>query len=340
MGWEPRAPNTAYVRGRWIGGRGWEIWGWRCRTVSLTGLPQSSKKKKKKKNKVILPPQLPPEVDDGEVVVTRVADHDDEDEVERPYEEREGNRKVAEALSLRPCKEHDDLVEGGRRIPHQDAAGEAGLQQRQRSRCQTNYSKERTKKRWILGKDPMSNLLRKRRNSFLNKPLLMIHINVSACSVDSCIKLLALVPKQLPVDAELRGASFTLNRKVRRSIQKETLSALFETYLRILKHRMYTSNSRTSGARPLMYPQMEGLGKFSHLIDLDFMGELTACLKKLSGYTDHHSEILHDNTLSTSQHLQCCIIVFNVGRSNLEALNVDLEDFFLQLFNHILGVSA
>ena len=85
-----------------------------------------------------------------------------------------------------------------------------------------------------------------------------------------------------------------------------------------------------------MYPQMEGLGKFSHLIDLDFMGELTACLKKLSGYTDHHSEILHDNTLSTSQHLQCCIIVFNVGRSNLEALNVDLEDFFLQLFNHIL----
>ncbi|BAH92203.1 Os03g0419200 [Oryza sativa Japonica Group] len=37
------------------------------------------------------------------------------------------------------------------------------------------------------------------RNSFLNKPLLMIHINVSACSVDSCIKLLALVPKQLPV---------------------------------------------------------------------------------------------------------------------------------------------
>uniref|UniRef100_A0A0D3FJW2 Uncharacterized protein n=1 Tax=Oryza barthii TaxID=65489 RepID=A0A0D3FJW2_9ORYZ len=138
------------------------------------------------------------------------------------------------------------------------------------------------------------------------------------------------------VDAELRGAFFTLNRKVRRSIQKETLSALFETYLRILKHRMYTSNSRTSGARPLMYPQMEGLGKFSHLIDLDFMGELTTCLKKLSGYTDHHSEILHDNTLSTSQHLQCCIIVFNVGRSNLEALNVDLEDFFLQLFNHIL----
>ena len=59
--------------------------------------------------------------------------------------------------------------------------------------------------------------------------------------LEVCLLLFLLL---LQVDAELRGASFTLNRKVRRSIQKETLSALFETYLRILKHRMYTSNSR------------------------------------------------------------------------------------------------
>lgn len=85
-----------------------------------------------------------------------------------------------------------------------------------------------------------------------------------------------------------------------------------------------------------MYPQMEGLGKFSHLIDLDFMGELTACLKKLSGYTDHHSGTVHDNTLSVSERLQCCIVAFKVWRSNLEALNVDLQDFFVQLFNLIL----
>jgi hypothetical protein len=70
------------------------------------------------------------------------------------------------------------------------------------------------------------------------------------------------VPKQLPVsdnkkakqeliskareevDAELRSVSFTLDPKERRRIQKEALSALFETYFRILKHSMSISNSR------------------------------------------------------------------------------------------------
>ena len=81
---------------------------------------------------------------------------------------------------------------------------------------------------------------------------------------------------------------------------------------------------------------MEGLGKFSHLIDLDFMSELITCLKKLSGYTDHQGGILPDNTLSVSERLQCCIVAFKVWRSNLEALNVDLQDFFVQLYNLIL----
>ncbi|KAL5217500.1 hypothetical protein ABZP36_018184 [Zizania latifolia] len=169
------------------------------------------------------------------------------------------------------------------------------------------------------------------------------------------------VPKQLPmsdkkktkheliskarkeVDAELRAVSFTLDPKEKRSIQKETLAALFETYFRILKHSMSTSNSRGKAinvssdvSHPLLAPCLEGLGKFSHLIDLGFMGELIACLKKLSGYSDHQFKILPDNTLSVSERLQCCIVAFKVWRSNLEALNVDLQDFFVQLFNLIL----
>ncbi|KAL6598217.1 hypothetical protein ACP70R_046382 [Stipagrostis hirtigluma subsp. patula] len=145
------------------------------------------------------------------------------------------------------------------------------------------------------------------------------------------------------VDADLRAVSFTLDPKERKRIQKETLSALFETYFRILKHSMSTSVSRSKGSNvppcdshPLLAPCLEGLGKFSHLIDLDFMGELIACLKKLSGYTDQHDKTLHDDTLSVSERLQCCIVAFKVWRSNLEALNVDLQDFFVQLYNLIL----
>lgn len=145
------------------------------------------------------------------------------------------------------------------------------------------------------------------------------------------------------VDADLRAVSFTLDPKERKRIQKETLSALFETYFRILKHSMAASNSRTKvnnvslgGSHPLLTPCLEGLGKFSHLIDLDFMGELISCLKKLSGYSDRQDEIPNDNALSVSERLQCCIVVFKVWRSNLEALNVDLQDFFVQLYNLIL----
>jgi hypothetical protein len=46
------------------------------------------------------------------------------------------------------------------------------------------------------------------------------------------------------VDADLRAVSFTLDPKERKGIQRETLSALFETYFRILKHSMSTSNLR------------------------------------------------------------------------------------------------
>ncbi|KAF7057464.1 hypothetical protein CFC21_064729 [Triticum aestivum] len=145
------------------------------------------------------------------------------------------------------------------------------------------------------------------------------------------------------VHADLRAVSFTLDPKEKKMIQRETLAALFETYFRILKHSMNTSNSRykatsvfPGGSHPLIAPCLEGLGKFSHLIDLDFMSELIACLKKLSGYTDHQGEIPPDNTLSVSERLQCCIVAFKVWRSNLEALNVDLQDFFVQFYNLIL----
>ncbi|GJN31797.1 hypothetical protein PR202_gb20241 [Eleusine coracana subsp. coracana] len=118
---------------------------------------------------------------------------------------------------------------------------------------------------------------------------------------------------------------------------------LFETYFRILEHTMSTSISRSKGnnlsqaaSHPLLGPCLEGLGKFSHLIDLDFMGELIACLKKLSGYSDHQDKSPRVDSLSVSERLQCCIVAFKVWRSNLEALNVDLQDFFVQLYNLIL----
>ncbi|THU50430.1 hypothetical protein C4D60_Mb06t20140 [Musa balbisiana] len=147
------------------------------------------------------------------------------------------------------------------------------------------------------------------------------------------------------VSADLKAVSFAPDSKDRKMMQSETLSAVFETYFRILKHSMDPSASRSkvnavslscgSGSYPLLASCLNGLGKFSHLIDLDFMGDLLECLKKLAGYSDHNDGSMQ-NHLSVSERLQCCIVAFMVMRNNLDALNVDLQDFFVQLYNLLL----
>lgn len=95
------------------------------------------------------------------------------------------------------------------------------------------------------------------------------------------------------------------------------------------------STTSPSGSHPLLAPCLNGLGKFSHLIDMDFMGDLMNYLKRLASGGDHSSE-KQSRCLTVSERLQCCIVAFKVMRKNLDALNVDLQDFFVQLYNIVL----
>lgn len=88
----------------------------------------------------------------------------------------------------------------------------------------------------------------------------------------------------------------------------------------------------TGEAHPLLAPCLNGLGKFSHLIDLDYVGDLMNYLKKLASGGNVSSR----ESLTVSERLRCCIIAFRFMRNNLDALNVDLQDFFVQLYNIIL----
>ncbi|KAJ7982034.1 Nucleolar complex protein 3 like [Quillaja saponaria] len=150
------------------------------------------------------------------------------------------------------------------------------------------------------------------------------------------------------VAADYKAASFNPDVTEKRMMQSETLAAVFETYFRILKHTMEPTVARTeadtsslsssSGSHPLLTPCLKGLGKFSHLIDLDFMADLMNYLRKLaSGITKpgNNSEKCL-KSLAVTERLHCCIIAFKVMRNNLDALNVDLQDFFVQLYNLIL----
>ncbi|PIA63127.1 hypothetical protein AQUCO_00200866v1 [Aquilegia coerulea] len=146
------------------------------------------------------------------------------------------------------------------------------------------------------------------------------------------------------VDDDLK-ATFAPDALERRRMQSETLSAVFQTYFRVLKHSMRPTTDRSTmhnshihgrfGTHPLLAPCLNGLGKFSHLIDLDYMGDLMNCLKMLaSGGGD--SESSPASYLTVSERLRCCIVAFKVMRTNLDALNVDLQEFFVQLYNLIL----
>lgn len=95
------------------------------------------------------------------------------------------------------------------------------------------------------------------------------------------------------------------------------------------------ANAGASGSHPLLAPCLRGLGKFSHLIDLDFMGDLINHLRMLAA-GGSNSENTSGKSLTVSERLQCCIVAFKVMKSNLDALNVDLQDFFVQLYNIIL----
>ncbi|KAM3341752.1 nucleolar complex-associated protein 3 isoform X3 [Capsicum galapagoense] len=145
------------------------------------------------------------------------------------------------------------------------------------------------------------------------------------------------------VTAELKAASLATDVTERRRMQTDVLSAVFETYFRVLKHALKPrseagSSPELAGSHPLLTPCLNGIGKFCQLIDLDFMSDLMNFLRKLarSGNDSDGSSKDVSACLTVSERLQCCIVAFRVMRNNLNALNVDLQDFFIQLYNLII----
>lgn len=89
---------------------------------------------------------------------------------------------------------------------------------------------------------------------------------------------------------------------------------------------------------PLLAPCLKGLAKFSHLLDVDFMGDLMNHLKILASGSSNsgNNSVKGPKCLTVSERLQCCIVAFKVMKTNLDALNVDLQDFFVHLYNLVL----
>lgn len=139
------------------------------------------------------------------------------------------------------------------------------------------------------------------------------------------------------VEADFRSASLGKDVAESRKIQSDTLAAVFQILFRVLRHTLQTSSLQgASDSHPLLASSLKGIGKFSHLIDLDFMSDLMNYLRKLAAGANSSGSENSSKQLTVTERLQCCIVAFKVMKSNLDALNIDLQDFYVHLYNLIL----
>ncbi|KAJ1337589.1 nucleolar complex protein 3 [Microdochium nivale] len=84
------------------------------------------------------------------------------------------------------------------------------------------------------------------------------------------------IKEQKMLDKDMANADALVSHEERDRMQSETLKLVFASYFRILKQR----------TPQLMGAVLEGLAKYSHLINQDFFGDLLEALKDLIRYSD------------------------------------------------------
>ncbi|KAL8171680.1 hypothetical protein V2J09_023484 [Rumex salicifolius] len=227
----------------------------------------------------------------------------------------EAVRLISEEVKLHDCQLHPDSVEVFLSLSFDEDLGKSRETEDDKAKYQKN--KKRRK-----GDDQKQSLIDDRKRS----------------------KKEQLLKTREEVNADFKAASFTQDVEERKRIQSKTLSALFNTYFRVLKHAAEPATASSQGIHnlpgralrphPLLGSCLKGVGKFSHFIDLDFMADLMKVLKILaSGNAGSDGSEGH---LTVSERLRCCIVAFKVMKNNLDALKIDLQDFFVQLYNLIL----
>ncbi|KAJ1344326.1 hypothetical protein BSLG_001136 [Batrachochytrium salamandrivorans] len=120
------------------------------------------------------------------------------------------------------------------------------------------------------------------------------------------------------VDEELHEAEATVDRAERQKLHSETLKHVFLTYFRILKE---------APESPLVLPALEGLGKFSHLINIDFFNDLVAAIKKICLHHLNHINMGVELSRSLSISLQCILTVLQLLAAIKDAIKTDLLQF-------------
>ncbi|KAJ3271256.1 Nucleolar complex protein 3 [Terramyces sp. JEL0728] len=127
------------------------------------------------------------------------------------------------------------------------------------------------------------------------------------------------------VQEQVKEAEAVYDKQELQSRQSETLKYVFLTYFRILK------NKPTSQLVPTV---LEGLSKYTHLINVDFFQDLLNLLKGISN-TQYKDYLEGKDAHSSKTALHCIIAAFDLLDSLGGALKVDLRDFYTSLYTQI-----
>ncbi|KAL6697687.1 nucleolar complex-associated domain-containing protein [Trichoderma pleuroticola] len=150
--------------------------------------------------------------------------------------------------------------------------------------------------------------------------------------------------EQKSLEKDMAAADALVDHEERDKMQSETLKLVFATYFRILKMR----------APHLMGAVLEGLAKYSHLINQDFFGDLLEALKDLIRHSDDDvdadlaADHEDDDSVSmrnlTREALLCTVTAFALlegqdAHNSRNTLHLDLTFFTTHLFTSLLNLS-
>jgi nucleolar complex protein 3 len=123
------------------------------------------------------------------------------------------------------------------------------------------------------------------------------------------------------IEAELKESQATTDKIVLARAQSDTLQAVTLTYFRILK-----SNDNQQERQVLLPAALEGLAKFSHLINMDTVLDLLDLLKHLLQKVD---------ALPLDAALNCVLTAFSTLHGPGKELQIDVKEYIVPLYSQL-----
>ena len=115
------------------------------------------------------------------------------------------------------------------------------------------------------------------------------------------------------LDRDLEEARGRVDEKARRKLHSRCLEATFETYFRVLKNAASEAPARGT---PLLEGALVGLGAHTHLVSVDFTGDLMEVFRKLLAK--------EDAPLAADQKARCLLAACDILSGHGEALQLSL----------------